>query len=381
VRFLFSCVPWEGHYRPLVPLARELTGRGHDVVFATGAAWEERAVEDGFAFLPVGPSEREVRAEFAPLRERIFELPPETRRPHQFSTLFARIYAPAKASELIAAGRSWEADALVYDSCDLASPLAAAVLGATSVNHSFGVMVPVAALDAAASWLEPLWREHGLEPEPYGGFFRGLYVDLAPASFAWERPQGDVVRMRPGADPSLETPPPWLDELEPPLVYVTMGTVYNQAELFRPLLDGLDGHASALVTVGRTLDPVELEPLPQRVRVERYVPQAHVLPRCAAVVGHGGSGTTLGALAHGVPLVLVPQAADQFDNAARAEAAGAAVVLRPGEVNADAVRAALASVLGEPSFAEAARRIAGEIAEMATVEEAAAAVEEHVAGR
>ena len=110
------------------------------------------------------------------------------------------------------------------------------------------------------------------------------------------------------------------------------------------------------------------------------MPQAHVLPRSAVVVSHGGSGTTLGALAHGLPLVLVPQAADQFDNAARAEAAGAAVVLRPGEVAAESVRAALGRVLGEPAFAEAARRIQLEIQEMATADEAAIAVEEHVAG-
>ena len=160
-----------------------------------------------------------------------------------------------------------------------------------------------------------------------------------------------------------------------------MGTVYNQPELFRPLLDGLDGHGSAVVTVGRDVEPGDLGPLPPRVRVERFVPQAHLLRRAAVVVSHGGSGTTLGALAHGLPLVLVPQAADQFDNAARAEAAGAAVVLRPGEVTAESVRAALGRVLGEPAFREAARSIEAEIAQMATVDEAATAVEELVAGR
>ncbi len=78
-------------------------------------------------------------------------------------------------------------------------------------------------------------------------------------------------------------------------------------------------------------------------------------------------------------LCSCPQAADQFDNAARAEAAGAAVVLRPGEVTAESVRAALGRVLGEPAFTEAARKIQREIQEMATVDEAATAVEEHVA--
>jgi MGT family glycosyltransferase len=182
--------------------------------------------------------------------------------------------------------------------------------------------------------------------------------------------------------PGAQGPPPrWLDELEPPLVYITLGTVFNDPAHFGPLLAGLDGRASALVTVGRDVDPAALGPVGERVRVERFVPQAHVLPRSAAVVSHGGSGTTLGALAHGVPLVLVPQGADQFDNANRVEAAGAAVVLRPGEVTAASVRAALERVLDEPEFALAARAVAADIARMGTPDEVAAAVEEHVTAR
>jgi calicheamicin 3'-O-methyl-rhamnosyltransferase len=379
MRVLFSCMPWEGHFRPLVPLAHALGARGHDVAFAAASAWAERAEEEGFPLLAAGMTREEGGALFAPFREEIFRLPPEERRTHQFSTLFAKFHAPAKLPEVIGVARSWRADAIVFDSCDLAAPIGAAALGLPSVNHSFGAMIPLAALEASREYLEPLWRGEGLEPDPYAGAFRGLFVDLAPPSFAWEQPRGRVVHLRPVPD-TAGTPPPWLDELESPLVYVTMGTVYNQPELFRPLLDGLDGHGSALVTVGRNVDPDELGALPPRVRVERFVPQAHVLPRSAAVVSHGGSGTTLGALAHGLPLVLVPQAADQFDNAARAEAAGAAVVLRPGEVTAEAVRAALGRVLGERSFVEAARAIAAEIDEMGSVDDVATAVEEHVAG-
>jgi UDP:flavonoid glycosyltransferase YjiC (YdhE family) len=373
-------MPWEGHFRPLVPLAHALTARGHEIAFASAAAWQPRADEEGFALLAAGLSEDEGRARFAPFREEIFALSGETRRPRQFSTLFGRIHAPAKLPDLIGVARSWHADAIVHESGDLAAPIAAASLGLPSVNHSFGAMIPFAALEAAREHVEPLWRSEGLEPDPYGGAFRGLFVDLAPASFAWEHPLGKVIRLRPVPD-TAEPVPPWLDELERPLVYVTMGTVYNQPELFRPLLDGLEGHGSALVTVGRNVDPDALGALPARVRVERFVPQAHVLPRAAAVISHGGSGTTLGALAYGLPLVLVPQAADQFDNAARAEKAGAAVVLRPGEVTAESVRAALDRVLREPGLAESARAIAAEIAQMETADEAAGAVEVHIAGR
>lgn len=373
-------MPWEGHFRPLVPLAHALAARGHDIAFATATEWEPRAEEEGFPLLAAGMTRDEGVALFAPFREKIFELPPEERRTHQFSMLFAKFHAPAKLPEVIGVARSWRADAIVYDSCDLAAPIAAASLDLPSVNHSFGAMIPLAALEASRGYLEPLWRGEGLEPDPFAGAFRGLFVDLAPASFAWEQPRGRVVRLRPVPD-TPGSPPPWLDELEPPLVYVTMGTVYNQPELFRPLLDGLDGHGSALVTVGRDVEPDALGPLPPRVRVERFVPQGHILPRSAAVVSHGGSGTTLGALAHGLPLVLVPQAADQFDNAARAKAAGVAIVLRPGEVTAESVSAGLGRVLGEPAFAEAARAIAAEIQEMASVDEAAAVVEEYMAGR
>ena len=377
MRILFSCMPWEGHFRPLVPLAHALVARGHDVAFASAEAWKPRAEEEGFPLLAAGLSEAEGRRRIAPLWDEILELPPDVRRPQAFSTIFARIHAPEKLPDVVDVARSWRAEAIVFDSCDLAAPIGAASLGIPSVNHSFGVMVPLAALAAAREHLEPLWRGEGLEPDAHGGAFRGLFVDLAPPSFGWEQPLGKVVRLRPVPD-AAGAPPPWLDELAPPLVYVTMGTVQNKPELFRPLLDGLDGR-SALVTVGRNGDPDELGPLPAGVRVERFVPQAHVLARSAAVISHGGSGTMLGALAHGLPLVLVPQAADQFDNAARAEAAGAAIVLRPGEVTPESVRAALARVLGEPAFATAARAIAAEIQEMATADEVATAVEEHVA--
>jgi MGT family glycosyltransferase len=163
---------------------------------------------------------------------------------------------------------------------------------------------------------------------------------------------------------AVEDPPAWLDTLGRPLVYVTLGTVFNKPELLRRLLDGLDGSASALVTTGRNVDPESLGGWPPNVRVERFVPQEQVLPGCDAVVAHAGSGSVRGALAHGLPLVLVPQGADQFDNAARCAAAGAAVVVPPEELTAGAVRTALARVLGEPSFAEAAQRVQAEIEAM-----------------
>lgn len=380
VRVLVSCIPSEGHFSPLLPLARALTGRGHVVAFAVAESWRFRAGEEGFASLAAGPDARDVHRRFEPRRREIFRLPPEQRRPLQFSGLFGRMHAPEKLPELLAAAREWDADAIVFDSGDLAAPVAAAVLGIPSVNHSFGAMIPFAVLEEAAAVVEPLWQKHGLEPDPWAGAFRGLFVDLAPDSFAWERPLGRTIRMRP-APGAAAAAPAWLDELGEPLVYATLGTVWNRPELFRLLLDALDGELPALITTGRDVDPAALGPPPPRVRVERFVPQAHVLPRAAAVVSHGGSGTSLGALAHGLPLVLLPQAADQFDNAARCERAGAAIVIRPDDLSTDALRSAIERVLADRSYADGARRIAAEIEAMGTPDEVAQAVEELAAGR
>jgi UDP:flavonoid glycosyltransferase YjiC (YdhE family) len=110
------------------------------------------------------------------------------------------------------------------------------------------------------------------------------------------------------------------------------------------------------------------------VIVEQYVPQADVLPFCDAAVSHGGAGSTLAALAHGLPILLLPQGADQFDNAASAAASGAAAVLKPEAVTATAVTAAVRSPLDEPPYSAAAKSVALDIASMPSPEVVVAAL-------
>jgi MGT family glycosyltransferase len=115
--------------------------------------------------------------------------------------------------------------------------------------------------------------------------------------------------------------------------------------------------ARVLMTVGRELDIDALGPLAPNVHVERFVPQADVFGHASLVVTHGGSGTTLGALAAGLPLVVVPLFADQPDNARRVEAVGAGVMAEP-----PGIREAIETVLGEAKYERAAQRLAQEIA-------------------
>jgi UDP:flavonoid glycosyltransferase YjiC (YdhE family) len=87
-----------------------------------------------------------------------------------------------------------------------------------------------------------------------------------------------------------------------------------------------------------------------------------VLPHCDVVVSHGGSGSVIGALAHGLPSVLIPLGADQPYNADRCAALGVALVLDAVSVTPESLRAALRTVLADPAYRRNAERLRDEIA-------------------
>jgi MGT family glycosyltransferase len=148
-------------------------------------------------------------------------------------------------------------------------------------------------------------------------------------------------------------------------VYLTLGTIFNleSGDLFERVLEGLrELPVDVVATVGRDLDPAQLGPQPRTVRIERYLPQDEILPLCRAVVSHAGSGSVLGALAHGLPSVLLPIGADQPQNAARCAELGVARVLDAPRATPQAVRDAVAEVLADRSYRHAAEHIADEIA-------------------
>ena len=174
----------------------------------------------------------------------------------------------------------------------------------------------------------------------------------------------------------------WLDALPGrPIVYITLGTVYNRdLGVFRALLDGLrDEPLDLVVTVGTQNDPALLGPQPSNIHVHQYIPQEQLLPHCAAVVTHGGAGSTLGALAFGLPLLIVPQGADHFYNAERVVSAGAAVQLPSARLTADSAREAVRRLLHDGTFRRAAQQIRTELDAMPDPHQAVQTLEKLVA--
>jgi UDP:flavonoid glycosyltransferase YjiC (YdhE family) len=118
------------------------------------------------------------------------------------------------------------------------------------------------------------------------------------------------------------------------------------------------------VTIGEQNDVSSLGQQPANVHVERWLPLPLLLPRCTAAVCHAGSGTTLAALGAGLPLLLLPQGADQFQNAAACARAGVARVITPDAFSAESVAAELANLVCDARYRLAAQRVRGEIAAM-----------------
>jgi UDP:flavonoid glycosyltransferase YjiC (YdhE family) len=264
----------------------------------------------------------------------------------------------------------------VHESADLAAPIVAAALNVPSAHHSFGRTIPRAVLEAAARETQTLWHDAGLEQDALGGVYRGVYIDNWPSSLDDETPPPGV-RVEPiRPTPPIESrgPHELVGQLaDRPTVYMTLGTVFNPLATFRMVLDALaDLDCNVVLTVGRGNDPEGLAPIPANAIVERYIPQADLLPYCTVAVGHGGAGSTLGALAHGLPLLLLPQAADQFANAEACRIGGAARVLWPDRLSVDAVRTEVTALLDDPAYSNAARAVAAEIAAMPGPEEVAA---------
>jgi MGT family glycosyltransferase len=138
-------------------------------------------------------------------------------------------------------------------------------------------------------------------------------------------------------------------------VLASLGT-HNQeagARFYRVLLDatGLD---LQLVLVA---PPEMVGPVPAHILVSPSVPQLELLARCSAVVTHGGVNTVNECLALGLPMVLAPIRDDQPIVAGRVAAVGAGIQVRFGRVQSAEMAAALRSVLGNPAYRAAARRI------------------------
>ncbi|HYE78445.1 MAG TPA: nucleotide disphospho-sugar-binding domain-containing protein, partial [bacterium] len=230
---------------------------------------------------------------------------------------------------------------------------------------------------AVAAALDDLRAEVGL-PATGGAHMAYRYLHLclmAPRFFHDTEEQcatAHFLRYQARARPGDSISRQFMGLPDHPMVLVSLGTTAfsDNRRIWDALLEGLAGERLNLVLgMGAGPDPESFGPLPPNVLIQRYVPQALLLPRCAAMITNGGFNSVRDALSLGVPLVLIPLAACQPTTAARCAALGLGRVVRPFEATPATIAEAVRAVLDEPVYSSNARAFADELAALPGREE------------
>ena len=369
MRLLCTSRAGDGPVHPLVAIAQAARAAGHEVAFATPTPFAARIEGLGFRWFAAGLDESSPEyARFIEERNRLSG--------HERLVFMRRgaasLLGPAMAADVLRVCETWRPDLFLRDASDYGGWIAGEVLGLPHAAHEAGNMPRAESRASIAAPLAALRAAHGLPPDPE---LRMLdrYLVLSPfppaldASGEPAPPTLHTYRATPFDRSGAEAAPEWpLPLPDAPLVYATLGTVFNtRTDLLRTFVEALrDERVNVVVTVGRNGDPDQFGPQPPHVRIERYIPQTLLLPRCDLVISHGGSNTMLAALTHGLPQVIVPVSADQPHNAERCAAAGVARAVPLADATAASIREAALAVLAEPSYRRAAGRIRDEMASL-----------------
>jgi MGT family glycosyltransferase len=404
-RILFCTVTAGGHVTPLLPIARALVQRGHEVRWIGGQRQQRRIEATGARFLPY----RHARdLDESRLNE---ELPGRAKLTGLACLKFdiKHIFLDPSLDQL----RDIE-DAVAEQACDvLVADLA--YLGAQLHRERTGtplVVMNITALLLGSRDLAPA----GLGFPPMAGpvgrlrnaalqlamqrvLMRDVQlhaqalrarIGLAPSGWFMDYHHHASLVLQPSV-PSLEYPrtdmpanvhfigllpmdadaqvqrPAWFDELDGPrpVVHVTQGTVANQRpDLFRPALEAM-AREDVLVVIAtghRPVEALELGLLPENVRIAPFLPYPELMLKTRAMLSNGGYGGVQYALAHGVPVAVAGDTEEKPEIAARVAYSGAGLNLKTGKPSARAVGRAVRRLLDDAKLRGRARELAAEYA-------------------
>lgn len=374
MRVICTTQPGIGHFRPLVPFARALERAGHSVAFACAPSFHREVSASGFACHAAGYDYRlaEVSKVFPDIP------PPGPARAPKMLALWRGEAAAALARDLLALAPRLRPDVFIHEGFEFGASIAAARLG---VPH-----VAAGALwfrqDAFAP-LDTTLQQFGLLPEAVSQFQHLALAVMPPRWVAESEALPRTARfIQPEHPDGAGTAvPEWLERLPPdrPIIHATLGTteVNRFPGLYESIISGLrDEPITLIVATGNERDPAEFGPQPPNVRIERFIPHSVLLPRCSAVVTHGGHGTLMACLALGLPVVVLPVNADQPRNGARCEVLGVGRSVATEVRTPETIRAAVRAVLSEPSYARNAAQVRNELATLPGLDEATRCIEQ-----
>lgn len=406
MRVLFTVSSWPTHYATLVPIGWALQAAGHEVRVLCAADQVGPVSRAGLLPVPV----LDGMAVVTRLRLQYYEeardghwpypwLPPHPVTGERMGRLsdfaeaeFRDTVLPAAAEreargfdEAVRYARRWRPDLVLHDPVSLEGLLVARVLDLPSLLSLWG---PVGTCEAAHMRIVPDDFSGSFVRYGLGEFDPAMIdsvIDPCPPGLT---PPGPVrrlpVRYVPynggGSVPGWLAPP-----VSRPRVCVTWSTALSSMSgpdsyLLPELVWAMDGLPYEVLLTATPADVARLGPVPANVRVVERVPLQALLTGAAAVLHHGGSGSTLTALLAGVPQLITTFASEQATTGQRAAGAGVAVHLPGHQADRAAVRAAVRRLVESPAHGAAAALARADMLARPTPAELVADLEELAAG-
>jgi zeaxanthin glucosyltransferase len=372
-----------GHLNPMTTLARQLQGRGHEVVFLYSS---------NAAGLPCIPNEE---------IDHFNEHRSEVSKRQGEDALTLAVGQVLKQTEgilhsLPGVVERTGVDALIIDTVQFYSELAAMRVGIPYINVALALhfdysgytpycicgdpheMTPEAYQrnrEVIAKWtpilvndgIKAYAKEFGLNVDwdnPASSMSKLAWISQTPKEFDFESshwaPQ--FQHTGPFHDGKGREPVdfPWHRLTGEPIVYASMGTILNgQPEVFRTIAAAVAKHKDVqlVLSIGDQLEPEQIGPVSRNAIVVKRAPQLELLKLAEVCITHAGLNTVLESLAQGVPQVAVPVTFDQPGVAARIAAKKTGVVTSLDKLSASHLSSLLGEVLDEPVYRQNARRI------------------------
>ncbi|MGW1680747.1 macrolide family glycosyltransferase [Saccharopolyspora sp. NPDC002376] len=345
----FFTIPAHGHINPTLGLITELVNRGHRVSYAVTEPFADQVAEAGAtpvhydSMLPGSPNATRQ------------EWPTEGTEARWMFLEETKSVVP-QLEEAFAGDRP---DLVVYDLGDflvLAEKWGVPALQLCPTHvYTEGLesvldLTPTPETTAVEEAYDAYFAEQGVTLTNHDLLHPRRCIVTIPRSFQYFGDQAaDVYTFVGPMLTERASQGSWQAPDDRPVLVISLGSAYNdRLDFYRRCLRAfadLDWHV--VLAVGKAIDPAELGEVPANFEVHRWIPQLRMLSQASAFITHAGMGGTMEGLRHGVPLIAVPQAADQFMNAARIEELGLGVQLDGATATPEQLRVALEKVTSD----------------------------------
>lgn len=157
-----------------------------------------------------------------------------------------------------------------------------------------------------------------------------------------------------------------------PLIYVALGTIYNnKPDVYKTLIHMFkDKPYQGFISIGKNINQENLGPIPKNVYIGKHLPQLEMLKKANLFISHGGMNSVNESLYFGVPTLLIPHIQEQWINADRVAELGAGICYPDKDIQEDKVLRYVKNIIENPSYRANAVKIGNTLTQAGGAEKA-----------